>query len=277
LEPLLPLLQDQNNWVRQAVAGALGKLGDARALEPLLPLLQDQDLVIAYAGRAEAHRMANRFQQAIADATETIRLDPKYAFAYGTRGDAYRMNGESDRAIADASEAIRLDPKYAFAYGVRGGAYNGKGEYDRAIADASEAIRLGYANAFAYFTRAAAYRMKKEYDKALADYNEGICLDPKNASSYNSKAWFLATCPDATYRDGQQAIDLAKVACELSNWKTSWCIGTLGAAYAETGAFDLAAQYQMRALEDPLYESQYGESGRKRLELYKSKMPYRDE
>ena len=64
------------------------------------------------------------------------------AIAHHERALSYRSKGDSDRAIADLSEAIRLDPKYAEAYYLRGVAYWNKGDLDRAVADYSEAIRL---------------------------------------------------------------------------------------------------------------------------------------
>ena len=50
--------------------------------------------------------------------------------------------GDYDKAIADCSEAIRLDPKYAVAYNQRGWAYEKKHNHDRAIADYTAAILL---------------------------------------------------------------------------------------------------------------------------------------
>ena len=64
------------------------------------------------------------------------------AVAYKNRGNAWNAKGDDDRAIADYSEAIGLDPKYAIAYNNRGRSWLcKKRDYDRAIADFGEAIR----------------------------------------------------------------------------------------------------------------------------------------
>jgi len=87
---------------------------------------------IAQHKRGLAYRNKGDFDRAIADLSEAIRLDPKYAEAYYGRGLAYGNKGDLDRAIADYSEAIRLDPKLAAAYNNRGNAYKNKGDFDRA-------------------------------------------------------------------------------------------------------------------------------------------------
>jgi len=125
----------------------------------------------------------------IADCTEAIRLDPKYAGAYNIRGWAYARKGEYDKAIADCTEAIRLDPEFAGAYNERGVTYFYKHEYDKAIADCTEAIRLDPKSAVWRYNRGWAYLSKGEYDKAIIDYTEAIRLDPKVPPAYNQRGW----------------------------------------------------------------------------------------
>ena len=87
--------------------------------------------------------------------SSSIRNTP---LAYNNRGNACDAKGDHDRAIADYTEAIRLDPKYACAYNNRGLAWRAKGDHDRAIADYTEAIRLDPKYAVAYYNRGRAWR-----------------------------------------------------------------------------------------------------------------------
>ncbi|HKQ79230.1 MAG TPA: tetratricopeptide repeat protein [Blastocatellia bacterium] len=127
-------------------------------------------------------------QHAIADFSEAIRLDPKYAMAYNNRGVAYVTKNEYDRAIADFSEAIRLDPNFVFAYRNRGHVYFSMKYYDWAIVDFSEAIRLDPKFALAYNDRGGVYLSRNDYYRAIADFSEAIRFDPKFAVTYHNRA-----------------------------------------------------------------------------------------
>src|SRR5262245_42445384 len=132
-----------------------------QARDNALRLLKAPNDAMEYEARGAAYLFTDR-QRAIADYSEAIRLDPKYAVAYSNRGLAYAYKNEYDRAIADYNEAIRLDPKYVEAYYNRGLAYDYKNEYDRAIAEFKEAIRLDPKYAVAYYNRGLTYADKNE-------------------------------------------------------------------------------------------------------------------
>lgn len=135
----------------------------------------------AYARRADMYRIRCMFDQAIAAATEAIRLDPINAVAYGIRAESYRCRSEFEFAIADATIAIRFNhPDAAFVYRTRGECFLRTKQFDRAISDASEAIRLDPTNAFSFGTRGMAFCEKAEFGKAFADLTEARRLDPND-------------------------------------------------------------------------------------------------
>jgi tetratricopeptide (TPR) repeat protein len=120
-----------------------------------------------------------------------------------------------------------------------------------------------------------AYYDKGQYDKAISDYNKAIEINPRFAEAYNLKAWHLATCRDATYRNGAKAVELAKKAVDLDTNVHS--LDTLAAAYSEVGKFEDAITTQEKVIELLKKESkqknliQYVE----RLKSYKAHKPWR--
>ena len=99
-------------------------------------------------------------------------------------------------------------------------------------------------------------------------------FDPENVAVLNELAWLLSTCPDAKVRDGEKAVELATKVCELTKWKSIWYFDTLAAAYAETGNFEKAVDYQKRALKDSILAKD--KEALARLRLYEQEKPFRD-
>src|SRR5262245_9969041 len=84
-------------------------------------------------------------RRAIEDFTQAIRLQvPEWRFraAYFDRGTSYQDIGEYDNAIADFTDLIKLDPNNAGGYGMRGRLYLHKKDYANARADFLKAIDL---------------------------------------------------------------------------------------------------------------------------------------
>ena len=83
-----------------------------------------------------------QYDEAIADFTQAIQLQPDNVVAYTNRGAAYADNWELDRAIADFTQAITLNPRDANAYFNRGVTYAQRGDSADVIADFKQVLAL---------------------------------------------------------------------------------------------------------------------------------------
>jgi tetratricopeptide (TPR) repeat protein len=233
----------------------------------------------AYDDRGFALLKKKEYDKAITDFSMAIWLDGKFTGAYAGRvyagrGWAWLEKKEFDKAIDDFSYAITCNPGVAGHHLGRGIAWSFRYNHEREIADFDEAIRLDPQFARAYTQRGRAWSNKKEYDKAIADFNDAIRIESQHSDTLNDLAWLWATCPDATNRDGKKALESAKRACELTNWKHAYMIGTLAAAYAETGDFEAAVKRQTEAI-GLLADEKEKDDFRTRLKLYQEKKAYR--
>jgi Flp pilus assembly protein TadD len=112
---------------------------------------------------------------------------------------------------------------------------------------------------------------------AVEHYREAIRLKPDWPEPLNDLAWLLATCPKPSIRNGSEAVRLAERACELSGFKQARFLGTLDAAYAETGRFAeaIAEAEAARALATTAGEQDLVAAADTRLELYRAGRPFR--
>ena len=137
-----------------------------------------------------------------------------------SRGLLFEAMGKPHWALADLEEAVRLDPKNAEARFHRGLNYeDAKADCERAIADFNEVMLLTGKTARLYNARGYAYYHKGDYQQGISDLEEAIRLDPKWTLAHRNLGWFLATCPEEQVRDGKKAVEHARRACELSEWK----------------------------------------------------------
>ena len=82
------------------------------------------------------------YQEALADYTQALTLDPQHAPAYNNRGLARAAQGDQTGAIEDYTEALTLNPQYAPAYYNRGNIRSKRGDPQGALADYQEAAKL---------------------------------------------------------------------------------------------------------------------------------------
>ena len=178
-------------WVKQAGSELKLDQYDAaiRNLPAALNMKPERNTTAAiYSWRADAYIHKGEFNKAIADADQSIRLNPHYYGGYLERGIVYRRTGNLAKAIWDYDTVIRLNPNFARAYYDRAIVYGLKGNHKQAIRDNTEAIRLNPNDPDFYYNRGIFYQAIGSLDKAMADYNEAIRRAPKEFNNYCGRA-----------------------------------------------------------------------------------------
>ena len=244
-------------------------------------VMQDKgdELIVVENGQDVMVRKADMVLQseAIPYYTDMIEKEPNNAMNYAFRGWAWKQQKSLDNALKDYNKAVELAPGQCAWRNNRALIWIEKKEYDKAIADYDESLKLFPQYGLAYRNRGNCWLKKKEYEKALSDFKKAIELNPENPHAYNSLARVLATCPVEKLRDGNQALEAAKKANEMSGWKNGAILDTYAAALAERGMFDEAIKWQEKAFADVVFVKEKGDEARKRLQLYRDKKPFRDE
>lgn len=200
-----------------------------------------------YNNRGSSWHAIGSAKNAIDDFTKAINLDVNTTQAYNNRGLVRFSQGKLKEAIADFDKALKIRPTYAEAYNNRGNALRRKGNLGAAFADYNRAIKWNPRFAPAFANRGSVYKQRRDYAKAIADYAASLRLNNYIVTTHNDLAWLLATCPEKKYRDGKQAVEHARYACEQTRFRDWNMLETLAAAYAEQGEFDQAVTWAKEA------------------------------
>jgi tetratricopeptide (TPR) repeat protein len=87
-----------------------------------------------------------------------------------------------------------------------------------------------------------------EFRRARESYRHAVQVSPEDSRALNYLAWFLTVCPQETFRDPSQAVQLARKAIALSpNRPSLW--NTLGAALYRAGDWQAAETALHKAMQ----------------------------
>jgi tetratricopeptide (TPR) repeat protein len=139
-------------------------------------------------GRANADTEKGRYDAAIRDFSEALRLNPKIVAAYWGRGYASQLKGDLESALSDYAEYLRHDQNAGRVYLNRGLIHLQRKEWAKAVEDFSESIRCEPEQSYAYFDRGSALAELGELDGALASLDAAISMNPTLAEAYQVRA-----------------------------------------------------------------------------------------
>jgi tetratricopeptide (TPR) repeat protein len=166
---------------RGTVLYGLGKQDEAIADFTHAIALDPHDQ-IAYSNRAAAYLVSGRIAFAIGDLTEVIRADPANAMAFYNRATAYERSGEGDKALDDYRNAARLLPSFAPATAALGRLLKAS-DPNAALSELSAAIQLDPKSP-ALRSRAILYLSQGHFDQALLDFNQVIANDGSDSIAF---------------------------------------------------------------------------------------------
>jgi tetratricopeptide (TPR) repeat protein len=155
--------------------------------------------VKAYLDRGRAYIYLRNIPQALADANQVIKLDPKSADGYSLRGQIKRSQNDlkgsradntiaknltNQKIIAETTSTLKSNPKDINAYLMRATAKGQLGDNAKALADFDQALKLEPKNPQIFVARGQFYLEIKNYQKAIAEANQAIKLDAKSYTAY---------------------------------------------------------------------------------------------
>jgi protein O-mannosyl-transferase len=218
------------------------------------------------------------FDEAEYQCREALRLKPGFPEIQVLYARVLERGKKLNQAAAVLSEVVQQNPADAAAQCALASVLSQKRDFAPAIQHYREALRLKPNYPEASFSLASALSQQGDASGAIAQYRAGLLLQPDSPDPLNNLAWILAANSNPAIRDGQEAVQLARRACDLTRYQRPMLVGTLAAAYAEAGRFDeaVAAAQKARDLALASQQQELADRNYKLLELYRTHQAYHE-
>ena len=192
-----------------------------------------------YLIKGKQHFSAGRYQEAIADYQQAIRLNPNFARAYVELGDAYRALERYEEAAEAFKKATRLEDESCASCGL-GVTYYKSGRYEDAEKAFKRAIELDPNDVCAYDWSGRMYYDLSRYQEAVEVFKQEIRLQP-SVSAY----LFLGNAYVYSKQFGQ-GVDAYKQAIHLNPDEMAYY--QLGVAYEYLEQYGEAIEAYQQAI-----------------------------
>jgi tetratricopeptide (TPR) repeat protein len=180
------------------------------------------------------------------------------------------------------------DTQRAFAFALRGFCRWNLKLITEARTDFNDAVRIqktvkdGKDNLAHWLTtRSTLAGLDGDYKSQIEDLKQVVELAPAAPEANNNLAWALATCRKPEFHDGILAVHCATRAVTATEFKNPRIYDTLAAAFARAGRYDLATEWQEKAISHPevlkTNDANALKGYARRLKLYKEKKPYTED
>jgi tetratricopeptide (TPR) repeat protein len=209
---------------------------------------------------------------------KAVAKQPNDADAQVALANALLQKKRIDDAIVHYQKAVAIRSDYFLArYGL-GHALLEKGQLDGAIEHCRAALLIRPDHSDCHTILAIALDERGQSAEAIKHYERALGISSQSVSALNNLAWLLATCSDASLRDGARAIQLARQADQLSGGTNVLVLRTLAAGYAEAGQFEKAIESGQTAMRVAQMQGDRSLAGQleQEIALYELGLPYHE-
>jgi tetratricopeptide (TPR) repeat protein len=207
---------------------------------------------------------------------KTLARNPDCSMAHNDLGSLLYDQGHIEEAMEHYRKAIQSDPNNCEALINLGIAFAARRQFNEAIENYRRAIEIQPNDCDTLNNLGATLATEGRFDEAIENFRKAIQILPNHCGALNNLALVLAASPKAEFRNGAEAVRLAKRACELTHYGKPVYLGTLAAAYAEAGRFPEAVATAEKAeqLANTAGLTAVAAKIRQLLELYRAGKPF---
>jgi tetratricopeptide (TPR) repeat protein len=185
---------------------------------------------------------------ALGEWKKALEMDPNDARANNGIAVALSVAGRSEEAITYFRKATQINPNFFEAFYNLGLELVKKNQLNEAIDAWLNAVRIRPDFAAGHENLGYAFYLEGKFAESLTHLRLSLSDEPNRVSVLNLAATLLATCPDASIREGTEAIAMANRAQQLTGGQDAAILDTLSAAYAEAGRFPQAIETEQQAI-----------------------------
>jgi tetratricopeptide (TPR) repeat protein len=257
-----------------AALAAQGKVEEAVAQYDRA-LALDADDPVALSNLAMARADKGDLALAADTLLRAIAVDPAYAEGHRNLGSVRMRQNRPTEALEHFRQALALRPGFIEARNDLAGALASGGDLDGAREQWRQVLAIDSRDLSALYNLSRALASRGEHGEAIRHLRQGLAVAPNSSRLASALAWELATAPDPSLRNGQEAQRLAARALKAYPEEMT-LLDIYAAALAESGDFTAAQLAAEKALASAQRRGAkaFAKEVAARLALYRQQRPF---
>ncbi len=223
---------------------------DQEAIAILDQLITENNFIpTLYCLRAVAWVQQKDLKKALRDVNKALALDSSSEEAIRLKASIYIEQEKFPEAIRLLNQLRKMDPENEAVTAQLAYTLAQNDDFQGAMKRIDSLLKKNPKSLALLRGKADIYLLYGKWSEAMATYDQILADHPGDSGTLNNYSWILATSPDDSVRNGAKALELGQKAAEKTNFRESYILSTLAAAYAETGDFDKAREWSEKSVQ----------------------------